>query len=514
MSSRPISPLIYGNFIELGLGRQSDGMRLKCSITAASRTFRPSSPPFSIPAASITARKAMVPRPTTSHRGYETDQWYRSGPSGKGPVQRNTFSGFFQGKAGAAAGSNVNGDRGIAQDGLYVKAGTDYRFFGYVSCSNHKVNVKLVEQNDPSKVIASTMCKVGGSFTECSAVLKNRNYTGKATFRIEADKRGYMQADGLELWRSDSVDGSRNDCLTLLRKGEADNHPLPWRLLCQLLRLAVGRRQTSRSHVASQRILGRAEPNDLGTDEFLDLCKMINAEPQKVVNMLTGTPRLAADWVEYCNGAATTPMGKFRRKRPAGAAKSHVVGNGQRGLSQVQPRAICPQGRRVRKSHAGRRSEYQVDYRRIRSDGRCVRECWRFADRMWTLSPTAIGVTAPSGETLRTCRLSQEDRQANRPCQHRVDARPSRSSAGHSESEDQKQNIRYHFQRWFFALNLGRVLQKYWQNAEWYDLANFNDMVNTMGLSTLEASKSRTGSPRTERFLSSTGIRRPSGRLK
>ncbi len=44
------------------------------------------------------------------------------------------------------------------------------------------------------------------------------------------------------------------------------------------------------------------EYNQFGTDEFLQFCKLINAQPQIAVNMGSGTPQEAADWVRYVDG--------------------------------------------------------------------------------------------------------------------------------------------------------------------------------------------------------------------
>ncbi|HID23416.1 MAG TPA: hypothetical protein EYP14_13600 [Planctomycetaceae bacterium] len=54
------------------------------------------------------------------------------------------------------------------------------------------------------------------------------------------------------------------------------------------------------------------EPNHVGTDEFMQFCELVGAEPMICVNAGDGTPHEAADWVEYCNGPATSPMGKLR----------------------------------------------------------------------------------------------------------------------------------------------------------------------------------------------------------
>jgi alpha-N-arabinofuranosidase len=46
---------------------------------------------------------------------------------------------------------------------------------------------------------------------------------------------------------------------------------------------------------------GIPEYNQFGTDEFLHFCKLIGAEPQIALNLGSGTPQEAADWVNYVN---------------------------------------------------------------------------------------------------------------------------------------------------------------------------------------------------------------------
>ncbi|CCQ35007.1 Alpha-N-arabinofuranosidase 1 protein [Halorhabdus tiamatea SARL4B] len=54
------------------------------------------------------------------------------------------------------------------------------------------------------------------------------------------------------------------------------------------------------------------ETNLFGTDEFLQFCDAIDAEPVICVNAGDGTLEEAAQWVEYCNGSADTEMGALR----------------------------------------------------------------------------------------------------------------------------------------------------------------------------------------------------------
>jgi alpha-N-arabinofuranosidase len=54
------------------------------------------------------------------------------------------------------------------------------------------------------------------------------------------------------------------------------------------------------------------ESNLVGTDEFMELCEVVHAEPFLVVNDATGTPEEAARWVAYCNDPADSEQGQRR----------------------------------------------------------------------------------------------------------------------------------------------------------------------------------------------------------
>ena len=58
----------------------------------------------------------------------------------------------------------------------------------------------------------------------------------------------------------------------------------------------------------------REEPNTFGTDEFLDWCHVIGAEPFLTANVGTGSPAEALNWLEYCNGTGNTTYAQMRVK--------------------------------------------------------------------------------------------------------------------------------------------------------------------------------------------------------
>jgi alpha-N-arabinofuranosidase len=80
------------------------------------------------------------------------------------------------------------------------------------------------------------------------------------------------------------------------------------------------------------------ETNAIGTDEFISLCRKMGWTPMLAVNLGTGTPEEARNWVEYCNGEPETKYANLRAAN--GSADPHGVklwclGNEMDGLWQL-----------------------------------------------------------------------------------------------------------------------------------------------------------------------------------
>ena len=54
------------------------------------------------------------------------------------------------------------------------------------------------------------------------------------------------------------------------------------------------------------------ETNQFGTDEFIELCRELKCEPMLAVNLGTGTPEEARNWVEYTNSPVGTKYADIR----------------------------------------------------------------------------------------------------------------------------------------------------------------------------------------------------------
>ncbi|MFH1537758.1 MAG: alpha-N-arabinofuranosidase, partial [bacterium] len=65
------------------------------------------------------------------------------------------------------------------------------------------------------------------------------------------------------------------------------------------------------------------ENNHFGTDEFVELCQRLGAEPYININFGSGSPKEAAEWVEYCNAPTGTKLADERAEnghpKPYGA---------------------------------------------------------------------------------------------------------------------------------------------------------------------------------------------------
>lgn len=65
------------------------------------------------------------------------------------------------------------------------------------------------------------------------------------------------------------------------------------------------------------------EPNHFGTDEYIKLCRKMNWTPMLTVNLGTGTPEEARNWVEYCNCTTGTKYADWRASN--GNAEPYAV---------------------------------------------------------------------------------------------------------------------------------------------------------------------------------------------
>jgi alpha-N-arabinofuranosidase len=110
--------------------------------------------------------------------------------------------------------------------------------------------------------------------------------------RVEVDQASLMPADNVDGMDPDEIAMARDLHSPLIRFGGNFTSAYDWRDGIGPRDKRVGRLNVS---------WGIPEYNTLGTDEFLEFCKLIHAEPQIALNLGTDTQEHAAEWVQYVN---------------------------------------------------------------------------------------------------------------------------------------------------------------------------------------------------------------------
>ncbi len=112
-----------------------------------------------------------------------------------------------------------------------------------------------------------------------------------------------------------NVRGIRTDVVSALRNIQVPVLRWPGGCFAEYYnwRDGVGPKE-QRSCIVNSTWGGVVEDNAFGTHEFLDLCQQIGCEPYIAVNVGTGSPREACEWVDYITSQGKSPMADLRRK--------------------------------------------------------------------------------------------------------------------------------------------------------------------------------------------------------
>lgn len=184
--------------------------------------------------------------------------------------------------------------------------------------------------------------------------------TKKATLEIFSDSDN-ISIDSLSLMPEDNYYGMRKDTLEKLKElnapfyrwpggnfvsgydfydGIGDRDKRPTRRNLNYIGLEdsfandADRLASDLMNIGSLGFYGAFEPNDFGLDEFIKMCRYLNAEPNIVVNAGLGNAQMAKDEVEYCNGSE----GRYASIRPQKESynvKYFSIGNEMNGDWQL-----------------------------------------------------------------------------------------------------------------------------------------------------------------------------------
>ncbi|KAH6894660.1 alpha-l-arabinofuranosidase [Thelonectria olida] len=108
--------------------------------------------------------------------------------------------------------------------------------------------------------------------------------------------------------------GFRTDVISCFRELQVPVVRYPGGNFCATYRWQDGIGPKEKRPVRPELAWEGVEPNTFGTDEFMEWCKAVGAEPYLCLNMGTGTLEDALAWLEYCNGDKNTYYANLRRQ--------------------------------------------------------------------------------------------------------------------------------------------------------------------------------------------------------
>ena len=177
-------------------------------------------------------------------------------------------------------------------------------FAKYIS-GPRSLKISIRKRNEPGVVLASGSITLSGETWQKYTVpldipeqrlaeLEPADFVLSAQdqTRVLVDQAALIPADAIEGMDPDVIAMSRAMKTPLVRFGGNFTSAYHWRD-----GIGPADKRVSMLNLA----WGMPEYNQFGTDEFLEYCKLIGAQPQIALNLGTGSPEEAASWVKYVN---------------------------------------------------------------------------------------------------------------------------------------------------------------------------------------------------------------------
>lgn len=298
-TSPPISKYLYGQFIEHIRNTMYN------SLWAEMLDDRKFYFPITAAKAAPAAKPGQVPF------GGKLRKWHPVGPADDVAMDKVHP---FVGDQSPSITLDATTPLGIRQGGLALVKDKKYTGRIYLrGASGSKVKVSLIWGPDAHDRQTITMPALTDEYQKFPLTFTAKAGTSDGVFEVTGVGSGTFHIGTVSLMPADNIDGFRADTTSLLRQikmgfwryGGNYTSGLIWYHVVG----DIDRRPPDFDHA-----WGAMQTNDLGLDEFMELCKLINVQPYISVNAGFGDSHSAAEEVEYMNGAATTYMGAKRAK--------------------------------------------------------------------------------------------------------------------------------------------------------------------------------------------------------
>lgn len=203
--------------------------------------------------------------------------------------------------------------RGIRQTGVNFIQGTTYN--GRIQLAGDpgaNVSINLVwGANADSPRQRVSLGELSTDYRKFAFSFK-AEHSGTAQFEIVGTGAGSFHVGAVSLMPADNLDGWRPDAIAVLKSLRSGVYRFPGGNFVSAYEWHYAIGDPDKRPQVYDPVWRALQPNDIGPDEFMTLCKLLNVEPYITVNAGTGDDWSARELVEYCNGNASTPMGKLR----------------------------------------------------------------------------------------------------------------------------------------------------------------------------------------------------------
>ena len=203
---------------------------------------------------------------------------------------------------------------GIFHERLALIEGKDYQ--GRIVLAGDPaaapIEVSLVWGSGASDRYTVTISQLSSQYAKVPLRFRSGGATDNGRLEIVGRGAGHFLIGAVSLMPADNVRGWRADTLALLKELNSPVYRWPGGNFVSGYDWKDGIGDPDRRPPRKNPAWKGIEHNDVGIHEFIELCRLIDAEPFIAVNTGLGTVEAAAEELEYVNGPSTSRMGKLR----------------------------------------------------------------------------------------------------------------------------------------------------------------------------------------------------------
>jgi alpha-N-arabinofuranosidase len=202
---------------------------------------------------------------------------------------------------------------GLSESGIAVRRGKAYA--GRIVLAGSPgtvVKVALIWGKETADRQVITIHPLGSVYRKVPLRFTALADSDDATLEITGTGTGSFHVGTISLMPADNIDGFRAEVIAALKQLRFGVLRFPGGNFVSSYEWRNGVGDIDKRPPIFDPVWSAVQPNDVGTDEFLALCRLLGVDPYITVNAGFGDAWSARELVEYANGAATTPMGKWR----------------------------------------------------------------------------------------------------------------------------------------------------------------------------------------------------------